>query len=336
MGYFGWVSFGHNADRSNPDGMQHIPTEGVDVGFELYGYLIIILLRLVRDYRRAKSLATHAHRQAPLTDPEVVYQIAASAVEDIRRLKASLGTGSGSGRLLVVAEPHPRFPLKKPEDDARAKEADAHITDNEYRQALAVTDCIVRLIKAELDGEDGITFIVPPAEAEATLMRLLNEGQIGLVLMCSNDSDSAAYAGTKGLIVLCPEIRGDTDGIGRGPIPKGVSLWGKPVSAANIWKRTGTDHDVDRSHFTLLQRAAMFAMKGHDFDTVRSGKAPKPVGIPNVGPARAAIAVDGTDISTYVGNSVGALSAGWCKRERLVSIDHRRTWVPSPPSSDFT
>ena len=84
----------------------------------------------------------HIAAHSDLPDPELAIQIARDVVGEVARVAAC------SGAVYVISEGN--FPLKAPEADRRKKSAESRAAAGDYRAALAIPDCVARLVRAGL------------------------------------------------------------------------------------------------------------------------------------------------------------------------------------------
>ena len=282
-----WPSLGFSASKTNNHGKVHVRTDGENVGIEVAGLIFAMLVKVCRAPSKAKTVCNHAAGE-DLFDPEVVLAIAESTVTEIFRLATCCGT------LVVVWEG--KFSLKRHESGRRAASRATKIKKGKWTQALSITACTVELVKRRVIEKLGSAcWIDPPGEGEVQLMHMLATKELDIVLGYSGDSDFAIYGAGHGTIVLCPYSSGDIGGRKKHGF-RGVSVWGKPVAVNGLWSAfragKGGDKTVDLTDWTMVQRAMLGALIGHDYDSKPVPPAEgKPEGMANQGATRAHTAV---------------------------------------------
>ena len=280
-----WPALGLSASKTNHHGKVHVPTIGKNVGVELAGLAFQMAVKVCRAPSKAKTVCEHASGK-DLSDPEVVLVIAESVVTEIVRL------ASCCGAVIVVWEGN--FSLKRHESGRRAARRATKCKTGKWNQALSVTACMIELVKRRVVEKLGpASWIDPPGEGEVQLMYMLEMKQLDVVLGYSGDSDFAVYSGGHGILVLCPYTSGDIGGRKKHGF-KGVSVWGKPAVVGDLWAgfTPGGEDTIDLSDWTMIQKAMLGALIGHDYDSE-----PKPpaegraTGAKNIGITKAHTAV---------------------------------------------
>jgi len=229
-------------------------------------------------------MANHTTQGKPLEDPELLYMLVQSVFREIRDLAGVYA------RVYVVGEGN--HEMKRHEAKRRDSLRQRAYEDKQYCNAFTIPDCFYNLLRKLCEDLENVVFILPPGDAEATLVAMLRDGVIDCLTNASSDLDVLCYeCDGNGLALLNPMITGTAKGRKRGTDPGGFLLEGKPVSPDRSWDRvvlsvskTGAQDVRDLSAFRAEEKALVFALAGHDYDSLSSeGKNPRAVGLKGVG-----------------------------------------------------
>lgn len=288
-----WPHLRANASASNADGRCAIDTEGKRVGIEVNGLIFRVLRTRLKDKSKAKGVVDHIMVHAALPDPELIIEVARDVVKEIEL------TAACAGEVYVVSEGN--FGLKVPEADRRKAHAQSRVDAKDYRAALAIPDCLIRLIRAGIQHEARATALdmttwmdLEYTEGEFQLLYMLDAGDIDVVLLYSGDADAAVIGAERGQVVLNPDTEG-LAGTRKKKGSKGTRVTGKPVvvgGPGSVWtnvllnpkaKGEKAGESADLSGWDAVVRAVVAAAVGHDYDTKSTGAtAPAPAGLSGV------------------------------------------------------
>ena len=274
-----WPAFGTSANRTYAHAQNKVDLLGKTVGLELSGVLNPLVFAMGREGTFAKDISCHC-RGDSLKNPDLIVRIAASAIayiKDISNLCAAV---------VVVGEGN--FTLKENEQCRRTHNRMISLEKGNYRQSMGVPDCVVKLVRVELQKEDRISFVLPPGEAEAQLCYMLRTNMLDTIIVGSNDVDITIYdIGSVGTAVICPQICGRDGNRTKGG-HRGVQLNGNEVNLATLWgkvkqRKANACHDF--SGMRMAGKAAFAGIIGHDYDTLpKSGQ--RPLGLKGVGTSK--------------------------------------------------
>lgn len=296
-GYTLWPHFGINAGPYNDRGRTSIDTYDRPIGIEGNGLISRFLWKRIKEKTKAKGIVEHI-KGATLPDPELIISVARDVVAEIGRI------ASCSGETYVVSEGN--FPLKTPEKVRREKRSEVFIDKKDYRNALAVPDCLLQLVMEAVIRKDrdaelmNVKWIdLELTEGEFQLLFMLNSSVIDAVLLYSADADAAIISSSRGCLVLQPRTEGLT-GARKKKGHKAVRVTGIPVifdGITSVWGavqlnptaegRIGKEQ-TNLSTWDTVNRAVFAAVCGHDYDSKSTiTKTPQPSGLKSIGSVKA-------------------------------------------------
>lgn len=144
-GYTLWPHFGINAGPYNDRGRTSTDTYGRPIGIEGNGLISRFLWIRIKEKTKAKGIVDHM-KGATLPDKELIISVARDVAVEIGWI------ASCSGETYVVSEGN--FTLKTPDKVRREKRSEVFIDKKDYRNALAVSDCLLQLVRDAVIQKD--------------------------------------------------------------------------------------------------------------------------------------------------------------------------------------
>jgi len=281
-----WKLHRKDANWSSNLNRVHIDMTGKKVGYELAGRGFQAVMKVAKDAGRAEAIAKHCSAGKPWTDPGVAVLIATAIVKDITKIASAVGT------LFVV--PEASFSGKRHCSQRRGAKCKKAIEDKQYSKGVALPDCVNKLVAIEVGKLPNATFVTTVVgEGEAQLMFMLKRGDVDFVLNYSGDVDTSVYESAVGTIVNCPQTMGSINGRRYHGV-QGVSVWGKKVECAELFKGLAVggweNDDTDTSRFKQHDRALLAGILGHDYDSEGTGTRGR--GLVKVGPVKTIPAIN--------------------------------------------
>lgn len=166
--------------------------QGARVALEASGHIHHLLRKhFRRNTERAALMANHLHKGSAFPR-DLIEGLVSEFVHEMVEMRKRFPS------FLVVFE-GPSFVGKSVVSAARLARAKKAFGEKHFSKSLTVSDCIVRLAALELT-EEGVPWLIPPAEADSQLAYLQMQGRVDFIITTSEDIDFVLYPGVTNVV----------------------------------------------------------------------------------------------------------------------------------------